>query len=112
MTRYSFRFPLLLILWVLIAQGAVASETNSSGVAEKSDQQKGMEENLQDSVPTADLQEQQNQGELENPRLVIQENLKESPDVRVVTTSDQSEQPEPGEFEQDEPLGNKTREQL
>ena len=113
MKRYGFRLPFLAVLLVLIAQGTVASEDSSSEVAEgKSTQQKGMEENLQDSLPMADLQEQQNQQDLQNPRLVIQENLKESPDVRVVTASDQSNQPEPSESEQDHSLENKTKEQL
>ena len=93
MKRHGFRFPFLAVLLVFITQGAVASEKSPSEVTEqtaeeKSTQQKGMDENLQDSVPTADLQEQQNQQDLQNPRLVIQENLKESPDVRVVFDSD------------------------
>lgn len=112
MTRYGSRFPVLLILLALIAQGAIASETNSSGAADKSNQQKGMEENLQDSLPMADLQEQQNQGELDNPRLVIQENLKESPDVRVITASDQDDQLESEESQQDDSLEKKTKEEL
>ena len=117
MKRRVFRFQFLAVLLALITQASVANEINSSEVTEqsaeeKSTQQQGMEENLQDSVPTADLEEQQNQQDLQNPRLVIQENLKEAPDVNVVTASDQGDQPEPGESEQDESLENKTKEQL
>jgi phosphate-selective porin OprO/OprP len=117
MTRYGFLFTFLLILLALIAPGAIASENSSSGVAEegaqqKSAQQKGMEDNLQGSMPMADLQEQQNQGDLENPRLVIQENLKESPDVRVISASDQDGQLESEESQQDDSLEKKTKEEL
>ena len=112
MTRFGSRSASLAVLLIVAAHGAVASETDSSGKIEKSDQQIGMEENLQDSMPMADLHEQQDEGDLENPRIVIQENLNESPDVRVITASDPDDQPESGESQQDESLEKKTKEEL
>jgi phosphate-selective porin OprO/OprP len=53
--------------------------------AQQSSQQKGMEENLSDSIPESDLDEQQR---LENPRIVVPENLDEMPDVDVVSAED------------------------
>jgi phosphate-selective porin OprO/OprP len=53
--------------------------------AQQSSQQKRMEENFQDSIPDSDLDDQQ---KLENPRIVVPENLDEMPDVDVVSAED------------------------
>ena len=48
-------------------------------------QQKGMADNLEDSIPYTDLEEQQ---DLQSPRIVVPENLQEMPDVKVVSNDD------------------------
>ncbi len=75
MTENKFNLTLLIIAGMLTAQAVYATGT----------QQKGMVDNLEDSIPYADLQEQQ---DLQNPRIVIPENLQEMPDVKAVSNDD------------------------
>lgn len=66
---------------MLIAQAVCATSTQQT----TSTQQKGMDDNLEDSIPSYDLNEQQ---DLQNPRIVIPENLQEMPDVKAVFNDD------------------------
>ena len=60
---------------MLIAQAVCATST----------QQTGMEDNLEDSIPSDDLKEQQ---DLQDPRIAIQENLQEMPDVKTISSDE------------------------
>ena len=73
--KNKFNLTLLFIAGMLIAPAVFATGT----------QQKGMEDNLEDSIPHVDLEEQQ---DLQNPRIVVQENLQEMPDVKAVSNDD------------------------
>jgi len=68
-----------------------------------------MEDNLGDSIPNSDLKNQQ---ELQNPRIVVPENLQEMPEVRTVS----SKNADSGEVQTDEDtdssLLQKTKEEL
>jgi len=79
----------IFIIAIALGTGASPRITQANqdhqGPAPESSQQKGMEENLGDSIPEGDLDEQQR---LENPRIVVPENLHEMPDVQVVSGDD------------------------
>jgi len=66
---------------MLIAQAVCATSTQQT----TSTQQKGMDDNLEDAIPSDDLKEQQ---DLQNPRIVIPENLQEMPEIRAVSSDD------------------------
>jgi len=72
MTENKLRLSLLFIAGMLTAQAVCATGT----------QQTGMEDKLEDSVPSVDLKEQQ---DLQNPRIVVHENLQEMPDVKTIS---------------------------
>jgi phosphate-selective porin OprO/OprP len=66
-----------------------------------------MQDNLEDSIPQSDPEEQQG---LENPRIVVPENLKEMPEVRVVSDKE-SAQPQ-GDDDSGHTFAEKTEEEL
>jgi len=88
MTENKFKLSLLFISGMLIAQAVCATGA----------QQNGMEDNLEDSIPSVDLKEQQ---DLQNPRIVVHENLQEMPDVKTISND-----------EPDSSFAQKTREEL
>ena len=77
----------LLFLFISIlpfAQVIAETETNSPPEQDSSasNQQQGMQDNLEGSIPDSDLKDEE---QLQNPRIVIPENLQEMPDVRTVS---------------------------
>ena len=101
MTGNRFTLWPLLIVALLIAYSPAATavgDTPEKAQGETS-QQQGMEENLEDSIPQGDLELQQG---LDNPRIVIPENLDEMPDLQVVSGKDAATEEHP-----DEPSGPK-----
>ena len=75
MTETKLKLSLLFIAGMLVAQTVCATGT----------QQKGMADKLEDSTPYVDLNEQQ---DLQNPRIVVPENLQEAPDIKTVSNHD------------------------
>ena len=65
----------------LLSVSLVAASAEQPGTPTTNNQALDMEANLQDSVPDDDLPEKTHQP---NPRLVIQENLQELPDVKTI----------------------------
>jgi len=103
MANNRIKLSLLFIAGMLIAQAVCATSTQQT----TSTQQKGMDDNLEDAIPSDDLKEQQDlqnprivipekipsddlkeQQDLQNPRIVIPENLQEMPEIRAVSSDD------------------------
>lgn len=78
----SLLFLILSIGLVMFPFPILATEGDESSEA-KSTQQTNMEDNLQDSLPVSDLEDQQQN--LENPRIVVHENLEETPELAVIS---------------------------
>ena len=96
MTGSEIRFPLLLLTALMMVQSVAAaqaanSQADDSQVADEtqSGQQQGMQESLEDAIPASDRKQEQDHG-LKNPRIVIPENLKEMPQLEVVTPADKA----------------------
>jgi len=110
MTGNKFELPLLIIAAMMIAQAPAAAAAGDSPKQDTTEtaQQQGMEDNLEDSIPQSDLDEQHG---LENPRIVIPENLQEMPEVKAVSDTVDS-----GDTSVDEASGStfiqKTEEEL
>jgi len=87
MTGNSLKLALLIITGMTIFRTITAYGSEPSPAIEpvNTNQQQGMEDNLEDSLPHSDLEVEQ---ALENPRIVIHENLKEMPDVHPTSTED------------------------
>lgn len=89
----GLKLSLLLIASLFATQvtAVAAANTNQETWATPNDHhvsehQPGMEGDLEDSLPESDLEEQQT---LQNPRVVIQENLQEMPDVKTVEAEEE-----------------------
>jgi len=110
MTGNKIDLPLLLIAALMIAHtpAAVAAGNSQEGSTSKTSQQQGMEDNLEDSIPQTDLEEQQG---LENPRIVVPENLQEMPEVRTVSDQKDSDNAQIDE-DSDSALLDKPKEKL
>jgi len=89
MTGNKFELTLLFISALMIAHtpAAAAAGKSPEEATSKTSQQQGMEDNLEDSIPQSDLEEQQ---ELENPRIIVPENLQEMPEVKTVSVKEDS----------------------
>ncbi len=84
MTGSYFKLSVLLILTILSAGQPISASGQRGDQDEEQQltaQQKGMQENLEDALPTEDLKKQQ---DLANPRIIVPENLHEMSEVRVV----------------------------
>jgi len=94
----------------MIVQTVAVADSNPppQDTSTQTNQQLGMQDNLEGSIPDSDLKEEQ---ELANPRIVVPENLQELPDVKTV-----SSKAGPGEAESDDepekPFLQKTEEEL
>ncbi len=81
---FNLLFPLLAV--TTFQQAVIAAETVKPAPDDRAltSQQQGMQDNLNDAIPAADRSQEQNPG-LENPRIVVPENLEQMPQVEVVT---------------------------
>ena len=91
MTDYRFKFSVLFIVGSMIAQpiSAAGADTPPENASTQTNQQQGMQENLEDAIPANDRAQEQDHG-LQNPRIVVPENLKEMPQLEVVTADDKA----------------------
>ena len=110
MTGMRIKLIPLCIAAMMIAQStaALAAVDSPESGTSQTNQQQGMEDNLEGSIPQSDLKEEQG---LVNARIIVPENLKEMPDVRVVTP-----EPELGDTQEgsdsESPLLERTKEEL
>ena len=81
MTGSDLKLALSLTFSLMFNQALAAQDRNTTPDPDPplTTQDRGMQENLEGSIPQDDLEEQQ---ELNNPRIIIHENLQEMPDVR------------------------------
>jgi hypothetical protein len=105
----------LLVVWML-SDALPASDTQTQKDESIAlSQQQGMDENLADDVPPDDSDDQQ---ALENPRIVVHENLEDLPDVHVISGDDSStadlvaEQPDEGQSEKDKETIQQLKDEL
>lgn len=87
MTGNEHKLSLLLMLSLMHTPVFAVSETAApqATAAGTKDQQAGMKDNLEGSLPQSDPKEQQ---DLQNPRIIIQENLQVMPEVNTVSAED------------------------
>ena len=107
MTGYRSKFSVSFIVGMMIAQSisvAGADTPTQTASTQASQQQQGMQDNLEGSIPDSDLNEEQ---ELENPRIVVPENLQEMPDVKMVSNKGDSSKAQ-SDDEPKDPLLQKT----
>ena len=85
MTGIRLKLLVLFVSLLPFAQAIAQTETVSPPENDSSptNQQQGMQDNLAGSIPDSDLRKEQ---ELENPRIVVHENLQEMPDVKTVSS--------------------------
>jgi len=81
---------------------------DTENAATQTNQQQGMQDNLEGSIPDSDLNEEQ---ALENPRIVVPENLQEMSDVKTVSSKGGSSEAQ-SDDESKSPLLQKTEEEL
>jgi len=105
------KFALLFFSGMMIFQTNIASgsENPPAQAPPGTSQQQGMEDNLEDSLPHSDLEAQQ---ELENPRIVIPENLQEMPDVHATSGEDDEPKDDQTGQDPDTSLLQKTEEEI
>ena len=110
MTRNKFKFPVLIATGIMIAQTIAVADSDPppEDTSTPSNQQQGMQDNLEGSIPDIDLKEEQG---LENPRIVVPENLQELPDVKTVSNKGDSGEAE-SDDEPEKSLLQKTEEEL
>lgn len=110
MTGIRLKLLVLFVSLLPFAQAIAQTETVSPPENDSSptNQQQGMQDNLAGSIPDSDLRKEQ---ELENPRIVVHENLQEMPDVKTVSSKGNT-----GEAQSDDesknPFLQKTKEEL
>jgi phosphate-selective porin OprO/OprP len=75
----------------VVSPCAFSANDQDSPSTTSSARQKGMNENLEDAIPQSDKEMEQEQ-KLENPRIVVPENLGEMPQVDVQTSEDAADQ--------------------
>lgn len=87
MTGYELRLAFLVTFSLVFTQVIAAPDTNTAPESDQAltTQERGMQDNLEGTIPKKDLKEQQ---KLNNPRIVVQENLQEMPDVKAVSVKD------------------------
>lgn len=86
MTENWFKFVLLFCVGLVITQAVDAAnpENPEQNNSVPDSQQQGTRDNLVDSIPLDDLNEHQ---ALQNPRIVVPENLQEMPEVETTSSS-------------------------
>lgn len=95
-----------MITQTVIAAGVeINDEKDRSAINQRQD----MERNLQDSIPGEDLKEQQ---DLQNPRIVVQENLLEMPDVKTVSGESDSSEDTQSDEKPDDSVKQKTEKEI
>ena len=79
-----FRLLVLFISILPFAQAFAETDANPTPQHDSNpgNQQQGMQDNLEGSIPDSDLEDEEL---LENPRIVVPENLQEMPDVKAVS---------------------------
>ena len=84
--RYRFKFLLLFCVGLVSTQAVDAAnpENPAQNPSGPDSQKQGTQDNLVDSIPLGDLKEQQ---ALQNPRIVVPENLQEMPEVETTSSS-------------------------
>jgi len=80
-SRLIVRGIFLAALFIAASSSFASLNEEQTGSPPSSSQQEDLEENLEDAIPESNKEEQQ----LENPRIVVHENLGEMPDVQVVS---------------------------
>ena len=102
-------WPLIIVALLIAYSPAATTAGNTPENAQKeTGQQQGMAENLEDSIPQGDLELQQG---LDNPRIVIPENLDEMPDLQVVSGEDAASEERPDDSSGPE-KGGRSEEEL
>jgi len=91
MAGSEIRLPLLLLTALMMVPSAVTAQADNPQANDEipSSQQDGMQENLEDAIPASDRAEEQDHG-LQNPRIVVPENLKEMHRLKVGTAADKA----------------------